>query len=48
MMNICVYNIYNIDKDLIRQNESETRYWRYLLRIIIYVITFVCERALLN
>ena len=39
-------SIQRIDKDLIKQLENETRYWRDVLRRTIDVITFICERGL--
>ena len=39
-------SIQRIDKDLIKQIENETRYWRDVLRSTIDVITFICERGL--
>ena len=40
-------SIQRIGKLLIKQIESETRYSRDMLMIIIYVITFISERGLL-
>ena len=39
-------SIQRIDKDLIKQIENETQYWRDVLRRTIDVIIFICERGL--